>query len=66
MVANLGQLRARVRLRKAAALLEQRKSVQETGEAVGILDANYFARWFRQQTGVSPSSWRRNPRELRV
>jgi AraC-like DNA-binding protein len=63
---TLGQLRARVRLRRAAALLEERKSVQETGEAVGILDANYFARWFRQQTGVSPSSWRRNPRELRV
>lgn len=63
---TLGQLRARVRLRRAAAMLAQRKSVQETGEAVGILDANYFARWFRQQTGVSPSSWRRNPRELRV
>jgi AraC family L-rhamnose operon transcriptional activator RhaR len=63
---TLGQLRSRVRLRRAAALLAERKSVQETGEAVGILDANYFARWFRQQTGVSPSSWRRNPRELRV
>jgi AraC-like DNA-binding protein len=63
---TLGQLRARVRLRRAAALLADKKSVQETGEAVGILDANYFARWFRQQTGVTPSSWRRNPRELRV
>ena len=63
---TLGQLRARVRLRRATVMLADKKSVQETGAAVGILDANYFARWFRQQTGVTPSAWRRNPRELRV
>lgn len=63
---TLGQLRSRVRLRRAVALLGEKKPVQEVGEAVGILDPNYFARWFRQQTGVTPSSWRRNPRELRV
>ncbi len=63
---TLGQLRARVRLRRAAALLAEKKSVQSTAEAVGILDPNYFARWFRQQTGVSPSVWRRQPRDLRV
>ncbi len=62
---SLGQLRARVRLKRAVAMLADKKSVQETGEAVGMLDPNYFARWFRQQTGVTPSSWRRNPRELR-
>jgi AraC-like DNA-binding protein len=63
---SLGQLRSRVRLRRAVVMLAEKKSVQETGAAVGILDANYFARWFRQQTGVKPSSWRRNPRELRI
>ena len=63
---TLGQLRARVRLRRAAALLAEKKSVQSTAEAVGILDPNYFARWFRQQTGVSPSVWRRQPRDLRI
>ena len=63
---TLGQLRARVRLRRAAAFLAEKKSVQSTAEAVGILDPNYFARWFRQQTGVSPSVWRRQPRDLRV
>jgi AraC family L-rhamnose operon transcriptional activator RhaR len=63
---TLGQLRARVRLRRAAALLAERQSVQSTAETVGILDPNYFARWFRQQTGVTPSAWRRQPRELRM
>src|SRR5262249_51834422 len=62
---TLGQLRSRVRLKKAATLLSERKPVQQVAEQVGILDPNYFARWFRQQTGVTPSSWRRRPRELR-
>jgi len=34
---TLGQLRARVRLRRAAALLAEKKSVQETGEGRGHL-----------------------------
>lgn len=63
---SLGQLRARVRLKRAVAMLADKKSVRETGAALGITDPNYFARWFRQQTGVTPSSWRRNPRELSV
>jgi AraC-like DNA-binding protein len=62
---TLGQLRSRIRLKRAVALLADKVPVQEVGEKVGILDPNYFARWFRQQTGVSPSSWRRRPRELR-
>lgn len=63
---TLGQLRSRVRLRRAAAFLAEKKSVKSTAELVGILDPNYFARWFRQQTGVKPSVWRRQPRDLRV
>jgi AraC-like DNA-binding protein len=62
---TLGQLRSRIRLKRAVALLADRVPIQEVGEKIGILDPNYFARWFRQQTGVSPSSWRRRPRELR-
>lgn len=62
---TLGQLRSRIRLKRAVAMLADKVPVQEVGEKIGILDANYFARWFRQQTGVSPSSWRRSPRELR-
>lgn len=63
---TLGQMRSRVRLKKAVTLMAGNLPVQEIGERVGILDPNYFARWFKQQTGVSPSSWKRNPRELRV
>lgn len=62
---TLGQLRSRVRLKRAVAMLEDKRPVQEVGAKVGILDANYFARWFKQQTGVSPSVWRRRPGELR-
>lgn len=63
---TLGQLRSRVRLRRAAAFLAEKKSVKSTAEAVGILDPNYFTRWFRQQTGVKPSVWRRQLRDLRL
>lgn len=62
---TLGQLRSRIRLKRAVAMLGEKVPVQEVGEKIGILDPNYFARWFRQQTGVSPSSWRRSPKELR-
>ncbi len=63
---TLGQMRARMRLKRAVTMLGEKRPVQEIGEAIGILDANYFARWFKQQTGVSPTSWRRKPRELRL
>lgn len=62
---TLGQMRARIRLKKAVALIEEKRPIQEVGEKVGILDPNYFARWFRQQTGMTPSEWRRKPGELR-
>jgi AraC-like DNA-binding protein len=63
---TLGQLRSRVRLKRAVSLLAEKVPIQVVGEKIGILDPNYFARWFRQQTGVSPSSWRRKPRELQL
>jgi AraC family L-rhamnose operon transcriptional activator RhaR len=62
---TLGQLRARIRLKRAVALIEANRPIQEVGEKVGMLDPNYFARWFRQQTGVTPTAWRRSPGELR-
>jgi AraC family L-rhamnose operon transcriptional activator RhaR len=62
---TLGQIRAKMRLKKAVSLIADNLPIQTIGERVGILDPNYFARWFKQQTGISPSSWRRNPRDLR-
>lgn len=52
-----------LRLQKAAALLTRSKeSVQQISNAVGIPDANYFARIFKQSFGVTPSQYRRTPR----
>ena len=61
---TLGQLRSRHRLETAQKLLANKMPVQQVGERIGILDNNYFARWFKQQTGVSPSHWKNNPKIL--
>lgn len=56
---TLGQLRARQRLGRAQRMLRDgRLSISEVAEGVGMLDNNYFARWFKQQTGVTPTAWR--------
>ncbi len=57
---TLGQLRARSRLKRAQTLLRDGASVQEAAGRIGIDDQNYFARWFRQQTGLTPTEWRRS------
>lgn len=60
---TLGQVIAHHRLLTAQkALLVTEGEIQEVAAAVGILDRNYFARWFRRQTGLSPSEWRRRHR----
>ncbi len=49
----------RVRMNRAAQLLrESRRSVQEVSAEVGILDANYFVKLFKQQFGQTPSVYR--------
>lgn len=55
---TLGQLRARKRLTRAQQLLRQPGAVGKVAGAVGFSDPNYFARWFRKQTGQSPRQWR--------
>jgi AraC family transcriptional activator of pobA len=55
---TLGQIRSRLRLREAQRLLRAGRPVGEVGGRVGMDDQNYFARWFRGQTGRSPSAWR--------
>lgn len=54
---TLGQHRARRRLAEAKVLLGRGMRVGEVAAAVGVDDPNYFARWFRRQTGSRPSEW---------
>ncbi|TAL05022.1 MAG: AraC family transcriptional regulator [Verrucomicrobia bacterium] len=56
---TMGQLRSRRLLARSQQLLRQPGSVATVASGVGFLDPNYFARWFRKQTGMSPSHWRR-------
>lgn len=56
---SIGQLIAEHRLELARrGLVETDSEIQDIGASVGILDRNYFARWFRRQTGLTPSAWR--------
>ena len=56
---TLGQWRARLRLRRAEKLLADGYPVNTVAERIGMDDQNYFARWFRRQTGVAPTAWKR-------
>jgi AraC-like DNA-binding protein len=55
---GLRALRDRVRLESAQAALRGESTVAEAATRAGFDDPNYFARWFRQQTGRTPSAWR--------
>ena len=54
---SLGEHRARQRLDQAQTLLRQGVSVAAVAEAIGLPDPSYFARWYRRQTGVTPTAW---------
>ena len=58
---TLGQVRAEERLKLAKDRLSQGLRVSAVAEEVGLPDQSYFARWFRRQTGVSPSRWAQPP-----
>jgi AraC-like DNA-binding protein len=55
---GLRALRDQERLHAARAALRDTLSIAEAGARAGFDDPNYFARWFRRQTGQSPSAWR--------
>lgn len=55
---TLGQMRANKLVSRAQQLLPQSDSIAGVAEAIGFSDPNYFARWFRKHTGVSPGKWR--------
>jgi len=54
---TLGQHRTQQRLARAKQLLTEGLQVADVAAEVGLLDQSYFARWFRRQTGLSPSAW---------
>ena len=50
------------RIRKAQDLLRKGRSVMETADALGFSSSQNFAIRFRQETGMSPTDWKkRNP-----
>jgi AraC-like DNA-binding protein len=55
---TLGELRGAVRLQTAKRLLAKTLAVSDIAAEVGFDDPNYFARWFRAQTGYTPTDWR--------
>lgn len=56
---TLGNLRSKLRLQSAQDGILKGLPMQKVAEGLGILDPNYFSRWFKQQTGMTPSIWRR-------
>lgn len=57
------ELRDSLRLERACQqLLATDDSIAAVGAACGIGDPNYFTRFFRQRTGVTPGAWRKRER----
>ncbi len=40
-------------------LLDSKLSINEVAAQVGILDANYFTRIFKEETGITPKNYRK-------
>ncbi len=55
---TLGQWRTRERIARAKQALLDHELIGEAAAAVGMDDQNYFARWFRMQTGLPPGAFR--------
>jgi len=60
---TLGQLRSRYRLGRAQVLIRQGLPMKIVAQRIGLPDNNYFARWFRQQTGMTPSQFKKSPHQ---
>ena len=55
---SVSQLRNRARLARAKRALSNFNEVARAAGVCGFADPNYFARWFRKQTGMSPLAWK--------
>ena len=56
---TLGQWRAGELLRSVEADIQKGLRVFEVAGRAGFTDQNYFSRWFRRQTGLAPTRWRK-------
>lgn len=56
---TVGETLNRARLEHTGKLLRTTtRTISEIASSIGMDDQNYFARWFRRQTGQSPTRWR--------
>ena len=55
---TLGELRGAARLQTARRLLSETRPIADVAIETGFDDPNYFSRWFRAQTGYTPTAWR--------
>ena len=55
---GLRGLRDQERLVAAQTALRETSGIAVAAAKAGFDDPNYFARWFRKQTGLTPSAWR--------
>jgi len=55
---GLRAMRNRLRLEAAQKALHEKPTIAEAAAVAGFEDPNYFARWFRCQSGQSPSEFR--------
>ena len=56
---NIIDFQSKIKLHKAEyMLLTTLMSVSEISEHLGMIDANYFSKWFKRVTGLSPSQYR--------
>jgi AraC-like DNA-binding protein len=56
---TLGQWRARELLRSVELDIQKGIRISVVADRAGFHDQNYFSRWFRKQTGLAPSKWRK-------
>ena len=54
----LGGLAAQVRLQQAQKLLGTHVKIRDAAAEAGFFDQNYFSRWFKKQTGLTPREWK--------
>lgn len=57
---TFGQLESQEFLSLSRGLLMKERKISVISEKLGFPDQNYFARWFRKQSGISPSQWLKN------